>query len=497
MAYDIFSVLHNFFYFLSTNEGVLFRAATELIIFLIVTYMIVSEYLREKNSEHKYLSIAFASLALHRFITVFVFSHAVFGEIPLPKIESFMPVVLHFLEIFAFVLLSNAFVYPYRKDSKKLLSVIEIETLSLFIISVLIEVLWLNSLKMNSEAVFSAFYGFAVFSIIKVIILIRPLFIILKHKMEFRYEHNIISVFAVYAMVPLLQSLNFFFYNNQNPKLEVFLNPFPFISVMLFTKVIYLKLVDKAILKDKLRLSEEKYRAAKELGEMKDGFVSVVSHELRTPLTSMKLYAKLLESGKFGKTTDKQKKAVSIINQETDRLSALIEDILHLSKLESKKETINAGAFDFHEFAVNHHIYELARENGITVKVSIPKKFIMYVDGEKFKQVFINLIGNAIKFTEKGGTITVNAMSEKNHWSISIRDTGKGIAKENIPKLFDKFFQVESYMTRDKGGIGLGLAIAKHIVDLHNGDIKVESELGKGSSFTVIIPKSLETEFDS
>ena len=125
------------------------------------------------------------------------------------------------------------------------------------------------------------------------------------------------------------------------------------------------------------------------------------------------------------------------------------------------------------------------------------KKFIMYVDGEKFKQVFINLIGNAIKFTEKGGTITVNAMSEKNHWSISIRDTGKGIAKENIPKLFDKFFQVESYMTRDKGGIGLGLAIAKHIVDLHNGDIKVESELGKGSSFTVIIPKSLETEFDS
>ena len=295
--------------------------------------------------------------------------------------------------------------------------------------------------------------------------------------------------FLVYAFVPILQIESIFIYGSINPRIEVFLNPFPFISVMLFTKVVYLKLVNKAILKDKLRISEQKYREAKELSEMKDNFVSVVSHELRTPLTSIKLYANLLSNGKFGKVNEKQINTVNIINQETDRLTNLIEDILNLSKIESNKKEIKIERFNLYNFAKANPIHELAREKGIRVKTNIPKDFIIDVDPEKFKQVFINLVSNAIKFTDKRGLINILAKNDMGNYIISVKDSGSGIAMDDIPRLFDKFFQVQDYMTRDKGGSGLGLAIAKHIVDMHHGNILVESELGKGSTFTVQIPK--------
>jgi len=105
--------------------------------------------------------------------------------------------------------------------------------------------------------------------------------------------------------------------------------------------------------------------------------------------------------------------------------------------------------------------------------------------------VLINLIGNAIKFTPKGGKITVSASEGKKYWRLVVADTGEGIAKEKLAKLFDKFYQVQSHMTRSQGGSGLGLTIAKAIVDLHKGTIDVSSEVGKGSTFTVAIPKDL------
>lgn len=491
MAYNLLSTLHEFFFFLSTTEGILFRASVELVIFVLVTYMTISEYIREKIAEHKYLFMAFASLAIHRLITVVIYSNAVFGDLSLLKLEFFMPVALHTLEAFAFILLANAFIYPYRKNLKLIISTIQIETLTLLGIAILVELLWLRELSLNSSITFNSFYGFAVFSLIKAVALCYPIYKIIKYWKTFKYRHNVMAAFLAYAIVPLLHLLSFLIYRSLNPRIEVIGNPFPFISVALFTKVVYLKLVDKATLKYKLRLSEEKYKEAKEISEMKDSFVSVVSHELRTPLTSIKLYANLLTNGKFGAISGKQKKTLEIINQETDRLSNLIEDILHLSKLESKREVLKISPFNFYDFAKNNPLYELAREKGIKVKTNIPKGYTMNVDAEKFKLVFINLVGNAIKFTEKGGLISVTASNDKDNWSIAIKDTGKGIAKEHIPKLFDKFFQVENYMIRDKGGTGLGLAIAKRIVDLHNGDIKVESEVGKGSVFSVVVPKSV------
>ena len=240
------------------------------------------------------------------------------------------------------------------------------------------------------------------------------------------------------------------------------------------------------------KIADALNKVAKELSDMKDTFVSVVSHELRTPLTSMKLYSKLLNKGKFGKLNVKQKKAIGVISDETDRLSELINDMLNLSKLESKKDPLKITSFDFYKFSKNHHVYGLANEKGIKVKIEVPKRFLLRVDVEKFKQVFINLLSNAIKFTEKKGIITVIARDELNFWEITIKDTGSGIPAEQVPKLFDKFFQVENYMTRYQGGTGLGLAIVKKIIDLHGGEIKVESEIGKGSSFIISIPKKIK-----
>ena len=132
------AILHVFFFFLSTPSGILFKAAIELIIFLLVTYMTISEFLRERNSEHKYLFLAFASLVLQRLIIVLIYSDAVFGELSPSDVEFYIPIVIHTLEAFAFILLANAFIYPYRTNLKKVVTTIELETITLFAISAII-----------------------------------------------------------------------------------------------------------------------------------------------------------------------------------------------------------------------------------------------------------------------------------------------------------------------------------------------------------------------
>src|SRR3989338_7557672 len=133
--------------------------------------------------------------------------------------------------------------------------------------------------------------------------------------------------------------------------------------------------------------------------------------------------------------------------------------------------------------------YSLAKEKGIKIINNVPTDFYINVDIDKFKQVFINLISNAIKYTERGGIVTINASNNSEKWKFSVSDTGKGIKKEDIARLFNKFQRIDDHMTKKERGIGLGLAIVKKIVDMHKGEIKVESELGKGSTFTVIQPK--------
>lgn len=230
----------------------------------------------------------------------------------------------------------------------------------------------------------------------------------------------------------------------------------------------------------------------KEINTMKTEFVSNVSHELRTPLTSIMGYAKLMLSDRLGAMTDQQKDSLKIINSESERLTRLINDVLDISKLEAGK--IN---FDFRPGNISTLVSEvktsfenIAYEKKINFKVHVDKNVpaVAIFDYDRIKQVYINLINNAFKFTPDKGRITVTVKSKNGFIHSSIKDTGEGIPKDNLPKLFSKFYQVDSSMTRKQGGSGLGLAISKEIIEKHHGSIDVESRLGKGSTFKFTIP---------
>jgi len=179
-----------------------------------------------------------------------------------------------------------------------------------------------------------------------------------------------------------------------------------------------------------------------------------------------------------------------VIKEESSRLANLIDDILNLSKLESRKVKVNKTNFKVEEILKNKVYYNSAHKKGITMDFNIHKDMELFADKEKFIQIYINLIGNAIKYTEKGGRVEVIAKDKRKEGILKIKDTGIGIEKDEIPKLFDKFYRIEDYMTSSRQGAGLGLAIVKKLVDLHNGKIEVTSKIGRGSTFTVSFPKN-------
>jgi two-component system, OmpR family, phosphate regulon sensor histidine kinase PhoR len=179
------------------------------------------------------------------------------------------------------------------------------------------------------------------------------------------------------------------------------------------------------------------------------------------------------------------------VKMENNRLTALINDILNLAKLEAGKDKLFISEVNLSELTNDEMYVKYAEEKGIQIINEVPENFVVSIDSAKFKQVFINLVTNAINYTPEGGTIRISADDHGKEWSMSIKDDGKGIAKDNLEKLFQKFYQVEHYMTRTTGGTGLGLAIVKEIADLHGGRITVESELGSGSTFRVFIPRSI------
>jgi len=233
----------------------------------------------------------------------------------------------------------------------------------------------------------------------------------------------------------------------------------------------------------------------KELDEMKTEFVSTVSHELRTPLTSIKGYAALMADNKMGPLNEQQKKSIDIINKESDRLADLINDILDLSKLETGKAKTVFILAEIKECIDECLLFNVAKNKGITVNKIIPKKLPkILIDKPKIIQVFNNLISNAIKFTKPGGKITVKVTNKPDHLQVDITDTGVGIPKRDIPNLFNKFFQVESHLTRNQGGTGLGLTIVKEIIGLHHGLLSVKSTFHKGTTVSFALPKHPITE---
>ncbi|MBI2661692.1 HAMP domain-containing histidine kinase [Candidatus Woesearchaeota archaeon] len=484
--------IHDFFYFLGTPPGDLTKKFVELLFFVLVTYMVVSEHQRERTRELKYLSLAFGMLAMQKLLaTAYLFS-TIYSSLPFRMLDYVMPIIENGLEIIGLVLLASAFIYPYYKGNLHTLRrYIQVLLLMAIILTLIVQVLWLLELLGSPGKYFFEFSGSLIFILAKMLVLTFPIiYLSFITKTGFNSIRNLVIAYATYLVVPILAFINFIFFSNASGQIFVAQHPFPLLSVLMFTRVIYLKLVNKATLKDRLKLSEEKYRAERELSKMKDEFVSVVSHELRTPITSMKLYTDLLEKGKFGSMNIKQKKAMKIIKEETNRLVVLVNDVLDLSKLESGKAQLRIADFDFGSYCKDNLHYTLARQKGLRVINKVRPGFKLRVDPDKFRQVFINLLTNAIKYTNKG-SITISASEHKDRWEIRIKDTGVGIEQGKLPRLFDKFYVVEDFLTRKERGIGLGLAIVKKIIELHSGRIDVESEPGKGSTFIVTMPKDI------
>ena len=219
---------------------------------------------------------------------------------------------------------------------------------------------------------------------------------------------------------------------------------------------------------------------------MRSQFVANVSHELKTPLTSIKGFAETL---RYVEDEKNKERFLDIINDEAERLTRLIDDILVLSDIENNKEK-NEESVDINRLIEDICYLVKNSADGKDIKIIISGEKIPCVlgDKDKFKQMLINLVDNAIKYTESGGSVTIGTELKGNKYIIWVQDTGVGIPKEHIDRLFERFYRVDKARSRAQGGTGLGLAIVKHIVLGLNGTINVESEVGKGSKFIVTIP---------
>ncbi|MGC8669925.1 MAG: ATP-binding protein [Candidatus Micrarchaeia archaeon] len=223
--------------------------------------------------------------------------------------------------------------------------------------------------------------------------------------------------------------------------------------------------------------------------DLKSQFIYNISHELKTPLTNIKGFSKLLYNGEFGNVNDEQKEYISTIIDEANRLMLIIQQVLDAAKLESNKVKLELKEVDMRDLYENPSIkalQESAISKGLAfswdVAFDVPK---VYADPNRLIQVFVNLIGNSIKFTEKGGiSVKINRKGSK-YIQCDVIDTGIGISDEDKHKLFRKFYEVpkRGLVKPDGAGTGLGLSIARDIVKLHGGNIGVESKLGNGSRF--------------
>lgn len=227
------------------------------------------------------------------------------------------------------------------------------------------------------------------------------------------------------------------------------------------------------------------------MNKMKSDFVSNVSHELRTPLTSIKGYASLLGEGKLGVLTEDQKQRLKRINEQTNTLTQLVNDLLDISRIESGKavmefKTVAAQAlFDNPIDLLQPQI----REKRIELRVALEEEPVeIWVDREKMERVFLNLLGNAVKFTPAGGRITIQLSNRKDAVQVDITDTGIGIEAKELQHLFEEFFRSENAIRQNIKGTGLGLSLAKRIVEAHEGKIWVKSKPGEGSTFSVSLP---------
>jgi PAS domain S-box-containing protein len=233
--------------------------------------------------------------------------------------------------------------------------------------------------------------------------------------------------------------------------------------------------------------------AEAEIERAKTEFVSTASHELRTPMTSIKGYADLLMMGAAGEMTRDQLKFVSIIKDNADRLSALVGELLDLSRIESGREELSPRLVQI-EDSIHRVVAAMAaraEDKGLILRQDVPPDLPSVIaDPDRLTQILTNLVANSCQYTPSGGEIVVSARlhPENGKMHISVSDTGIGIAAEDLEKIFARFFRADDPRVHEIAGTGLGLAIVKSLVEMHGGKIWVESELEKGSTFTFTLP---------
>src|SRR5262245_763768 len=231
----------------------------------------------------------------------------------------------------------------------------------------------------------------------------------------------------------------------------------------------------------------------REVDRMKDAFLSMITHELRTPLTVIRGTTELLETGVYGELSPEQAEQIGQIASQAHRLRQLVNDLLDLSKLEAGMMRLCRQQLDPYSLAdaVLQQLITLAAQSSVNLRNQIRHELPeVDCDGQRIEQVLANLVTNAIKFTPAGGQVILSADNQGDQVRFCVSDTGSGIPPEARPLIFDKFFQVQSNTETGRKGTGLGLAIAKQIVEMHGGEISVESELGKGSRFYFTLPVS-------
>ena len=236
---------------------------------------------------------------------------------------------------------------------------------------------------------------------------------------------------------------------------------------------------------------------ARRQAEIRKDFVANVSHELRTPVASIRAIVGALESGAM-EDSAMATRFLDSLDAETERLSLLLNDLLHLSELESGKKEPKRTTVNMYELAyeVVAELSEKAKRCGVRVTVDIPHHLSVFAEKQQMLQVLRNLIDNAVKYTGDLGSVNITGYETDAETVLSVRDTGVGIPPSDLDRIFERFYRVDKARSRQLGGTGLGLSIVKDIMDAYGGRVMAESQVGVGSTFSVVLPKH-QAESDS
>ena len=302
-----------------------------------------------------------------------------------------------------------------------------------------------------------------------------------------QHNHPVSNYLVVDNFSKLFVNWKVALFDNEGKSIEQLVGKEKQLYLMLFAGIIIVMLIGLVVM----------IRAViheSEVSRMKSEFVSNVSHELKTPLALIRMFGETLDTGIV---TDEKKRRefYSIIRKESERLTHLINNVLDFSKMDSGVKKYYFEEADLVEVvrstleAYKFHI----RDNGFKIECDLPdESMTLKIDKDAISQALLNLLSNAVKYSEETKYILVKVSKDSTSALISVKDSGIGIAKEELKKIFDKFYRVPAATGKERRGSGLGLTLAKHIIEAHGGIIEVESEVGKGSRFSVIIPLNRE-----